>query len=262
MPSRLTAWLLMPLALSVVTPAAAWNIAPHRAVYEVELLSIRSRSPIGDVEGLMSFRWADACSGWTVEQSYWIRFLYSSGDDRDITSNYATWETYAGDEMAFSLRSTADGEVDKEIRGQAQANDDGGSVSYRLPDAADHALPVGTMFPTEHTLAVLDHAEAGEAFFNALLFDGTEVNELTEVTAVIGPRRDADADLDDPLLARPSWPVRLAFHPVASDQATPEYEMSVQLYDNGVIDSMDIDYGDFVIRARLRELEPLPDDGC
>ena len=262
MPSRVAAWLSIPLALSAATPAMAWNIAPHRAVYEVDLLSVRNSSSIGDVEGLMSFRWADSCDGWTVEQSYWIRFLYSQGDDLDITSNYATWETYAGDELAFSLRSTADGEVDKEIRGQARRGDDGGLVNYRLPETGEFGLPVGTMFPTEHTLAVLDRAEAGEAFFNALLFDGTEVSELTEVTAVIGPRRDAGDGLDDPLLARPSWPVRLAFHPVASSEATPEYEMSVQLYDNGVIDSMDIDYGDFVIRAQLRELEALPDAGC
>lgn len=247
--------------LAAAAPAAAWTIAPHRAVYEVDLLSARNGAQVGDVEGLMAFEWADACNGWTVEQSYWIRFLYTHGDSMDITSNYATWETYDGDELAFNLRSTAAGEVDEEVRGQAQLTDGGGSVRYRLPEPAERDLPPGTLFPTDHTLEVLTRAEAGEGFFNALLFDGTEFDELTEVTAVIGPRRDPAGDAE-PLLARPSWPVRLAFHPADSEEATPEYEMSVQLYDNGVIDSMDIDYGDFIIRASLRELEALPDDGC
>ena len=116
MPSRLAAWLCLPLALSVAAPANAWNIMPHRAVYEVDLLSVRNRSQVGDVEGLMAFQWADACNGWTVEQTYWINFFYTHGEQLAVTSNYATWETYDGDELAFTLRSTADGEVDIRVR--------------------------------------------------------------------------------------------------------------------------------------------------
>lgn len=257
----LAAAFCLPLAVAA-GPAAAWTVAPHRAVYEVDLLSARSGAQVGDVEGLMAFELSDACNGWTVEQTYWIRFLYSGGGEMDVTSNYATWETYAGDEMAFSLRSTSDGEVDKEVRGQAELAEGGGLVRYRLPERAERDLPAGTMFPTEHTLEVLTRAEAGEAFFHALLFDGTEFDELTEVTAVIGPRREPAEDAAEPLLTTPSWPVRLAFHPTTREEATPEFEMSVELHDNGVIGSMDIDYGDFVIRASLRELEELPDDGC
>ena len=48
----------------------------------------------------------------------------------------------------------------------------------------------------------------------------------------------------------------------AEPSSEPTYEMSVTLYDNGIVDAMMINYGDFVVRATLLELEPVDPPDC
>lgn len=248
------------LALTVPAAADAAGVAPHRAVYDLTLATARSGAQVSAVDGEMTFRWADTCDGWTIEQHYRLDFLYTQGMEVELTSSYAIWESRDGTELAFSTRTASNGVVDEEIRGVASrpAADRPGTVVYRLPEETERPLPAGVLFPTAHTIELLDRAETGAMLFTALLFDGTHFDELTEISAVIGTGRAAPDTAEEPLLARPSWPVRLAFFTAAD--ALPDYEIAVRLFDNGVIDTMDIDYGDFVVRATLTELEALPDD--
>jgi hypothetical protein len=87
------------------------------------------------------------------------------------------------------------------------------------------------------------------------------------VSAVIGPtiaaaKTLADAELKSPLLQRPSWDMRLAFFPDSKKEEEPDYELGMRLLDNGVSSEMSIDYGDYVIRAKLKEIEALPRPAC
>ncbi|MNC91316.1 hypothetical protein D3C83_75540 [compost metagenome] len=95
------------------------------------------------------------------------------------------------------------------------------------------------------------------------MFDGSEIEDPAEVNAVIGRMEPADpAEAKaNPLLGRPGWRVRLAFFPAEGQAPQPDYEIGLKLLDNGVSTDMIIDYGDFSVRARLRELEVLP-GGC
>ncbi len=244
------------------SPAAAFEIAPHRAIYRLDLDSARSGSRVSDVDGQMLFRWDDGCDGWTIEQRYHTTYLFVQGGEVDQTTAYATWESKDGQTFTFSMRNVTDGVPEEQIRGNAHiAGDGSGTALYRLPDGHEENLPTGTLFPTAHTLRLLDAAERGTRFFVALLFDGTEVDGLSEISAVIGDQRPA-RQAGGGLLDRPSWPVQLAFFSLADGTAEPTYEMSVTLYDNGVIDDMMIDYGDFSIHATLIELEPIDKPSC
>ena len=139
-----------------------------------------------------------------------------------------------------------------------QADGDHGAAQ-----ADDHRKPAGDQTVVDQQLGEigLDEAEAGQRFFIAMLFDGTEVDGLNEISAVIGDLQPAGS-AENALLERPSWPVQLAFFSLAEPTAEPTYEMSVTLYDNGIVDGMLIDYGDFVVRATLLELEPLDPPDC
>jgi len=249
---------VLAMTAAAASGQAAVEIAPHRAVYDLTLGSARSGAQVSAVDGEMTFRWADTCDGWTIEQNYRLDFLYTQGAEVELTSSYAIWESRDGTELAFSTRTVSNGVVDEEIRGLATrpAPGEPGTVVYRLPQEAERPLPAEAIFPTAHTIALLEHAEADATLFAALLFDGTHFDTLTEISAVIGTRRSAPESPAQPLLARPSWPVRLAFFTEAGP--VPDYEIAVRLYDNGVIDAMDIDYGDFVVHATVSELEALP----
>lgn len=245
------------------TPSAAWEIVPHRAIYELDLASARAGSQVSDVGGQMLFVWEDSCDGWTVEQRYRTNYLFAEGGEVEQWMTYATWESKDGRDFNFSVRNVTGNMSDEEVRGIARMAAEGdGRVEFRVPESREESLPSGTLFPTAHTLRLLEEAEAGRRFFIAMLFDGSELDGLNEISAVIGDPQPAETGADNALLQRPSWPVHLAFFAVSEPSSEPTYEMSVTLYDNGIVDGMLIDYGDFVVRATLLELEPVDAPDC
>ncbi len=276
----------------VVTPGPAATpgaigveIVPHRAIYRLSLLSARSSSPVVDVNGAMMFQWTDACDAWAVEQHFRMNFVYTEGDEVRMTTNYATLEAKSGATYRFNVRKTVNGDPDDDIRGEGELKDrgQGGQVRLDKPEVSEQDLPPGTLFPTRHTLNLLEQAVAGEHFVARTVFDGADTDGPTEISAVIGKKtmlkdgvnvalasKDrpnpnvllADAKRDNRLLSGPAWPIRLAYFPVKSDSVSPEYEMSMLLLHNGIAEAMQIDYGDFTVNAVLETLEPLPKAGC
>lgn len=252
--------------LGATSPAAAGaGIVPHRATYDMGLASVRSSANVADVRGKMSFEWADACDGWTIEQRFQLDFVYAEGDRVAMTTNYVTWEAKDGKSYRFNVRKLTNGKLDEELRGEAEMRPDGGLARYARPQEAEVPLPRGTMFPTGHTIALIGHAQAGEKVFGSLVFDGSDEEGLTEISAALGLKAEPAAAGAEPrgeLLRGVHWPVRMAFFPPSSDSAAPEYEMSMDLLENGVARSMLIDYGDFTVSAKLEKVEAIPRPRC
>ncbi|WP_144428214.1 cell envelope integrity EipB family protein [Azospirillum thiophilum] len=254
--------LAQPAATSMAAVGA--KIQPHRAIYTMSLGSARNGSKVSDVRGRMMFEWADACDGWTTEQRFQLRFVYSEGDDMAMNTNYTTWEAKDGLRYRFNVRKLVNGELDEEVRGEANLKPDGaGTAQFTKPEPQEMDLPAGTMFPTAHTLAIIDHAQRNDPFFTRTIFDGSDAEGPTEVSTVVGKPGAPRESAKDPLLkVAKSWPVRMAFFPLQSEAAQPEYEMSLRLLENGIAESMQIDYGDFTVKAVLDKIEALPKSGC
>ena len=144
----------------------------------------------------------------------------------------------------------------------------GGSAEFTKPEQATIPLAADVLFPTAHTLFLIGRAQAGDQFIARHVFDGTSVDDATLVSAVVGPVLKPGAHQGDgkvvsnPLLDHPSWRMRLAFFPTDSKSEQPDYELSMLLLDNGVSESMSLDYGDYAIRARLQQIEALPKPTC
>jgi len=244
---------------------AAIEIVPHRAIYKMTLQSARSGSSISDVRGQMMFEWADACDAWTIEQRFKLEFLYTEGDQVKMNTSYVTWEAKDGNRYRYNVRKLVNGQADEEIKGTAEVDGTkGGSARYAAPEEQAQELPPGTLFPTRHTIELLQQAQAGEKLMSRPVFDGADADGLTEVNAVIGePTQVKDPGLNRALLAgQTAWPVRLAFFPAKSKSAAPDYEMTLLLLRNGIAQSMRIDYGDFTVNAVLETLEALPKPPC
>lgn len=262
-------------ALSANAAFAAPDIVPHQAIYEMSLGDIRSGADINDVQGRMLFRWADACEGWEVEQRYVLEFLYSEGESVALSSTYETWEAKDGSAFNFSYKTETNGRADEDIQGVASlpGGEAIGTARYRLPDRTTEDLPANTFFPTAHTVELIENAVSGVRFFTAHMFDGTDVQTAVELSAVIGrPVELSDGQSDGestdeadslpPLMSGRAWPVRLAFFSVDTQQSEPEYEMSMRVFENGVVDNLVIDYGQFQVIGRLATVEAINDGGC
>jgi hypothetical protein len=257
------------LAFAVSTPAAmAVDVAPHRALYSMSLGSAKSGSNVVAASGSMVFEWGDTCDGWTIEQRYRLRLQYAESDEVEIASSYITWESKDGLRYRFNERKLKNGDVEEEVRGEAKLDGPGkgGVAEFSRPKRSRMDLAPGVIFPTSHTLEIIERAAAGEQFMAKNVFDGTGEENAVEITAVIGAGQEASAgnggEIKSPLLERPSWRVRLAFFPAGSSDERPDYELGMRLHDNGISRDMVLDYGDFAVKARLDKLEGLPKPGC
>jgi len=246
--------------------AAAAEIAPHRALYQMTLGTTKGDSGVASASGTMAYQWGEACDGWTVEQRYRLKMGYSEQSDVDISSNFVTWEAKDGLHYRFNQKETRNGEGGEPIHGEAHldAPGKGGGADFTSPEAKTIALPAGTIFPSAHTILLIDKAKAGESFLSRQVFDGSTEEAAVLVSGVIGPlvQPDPEAAKKSPLLNRPGWRVRLAFFPADQAAEKPEYELGMLLLDNGVSRDMTIDYGDYSIKAKLDDIEALPKPGC
>jgi len=254
------------------TPAPAdpkIAIVPHRAVYTMNLSAAKNGSPVTDVTGQLAFEWADTCDGWAVQQHTQLHFNYTQGTEANIKTDVVSWEAKDGKRYNFNVRRTTNGKETENYRGRAALDDHGGSGVYAVPKDRDPvALPAGALFPSSHTLMILQHAVEGDKLFTRRVFDGSDEVGHADISAFIGASSTQDAAMEptelrgNPLLAAPEWPIRLAFYKPESQSGTPDYEMDLTLLANGVARTMRIDYGDFSVSGILSKLEALPPSGC
>ena len=254
------------IGLALLSAARGAEISPHRALYSMTLGSTRTDSGVVDATGTMDYEWGETCDGWTIEQRYRLKMHYAESRDVDIASSFVTWESKDGLRYRFNQQQTRNGERDQEIRGEARLDGPGkgGVAEFTKPQPHTLKLAPGVLFPSAHTILLIDAAREGKTFISRQVFDGAADENAVQVSAVIGTKVTADpasAKLS-PLLERQGWYVRLAFFPVDAHAEQPDYELGMRLLDNGVSRDMMIDYGDYSIRAKLDDIEALSKPQC
>jgi hypothetical protein len=117
---------------------------------------------------------------------------------------------------------------------------------------------VGTLFPMAHTRALIAAARDGKRFFTAPLFDGTVEGGAQDSSAAILDWRKPHPTRYADLSALYSTRVRLAFFDRDPGTQTPDYQVGMRYWENGVADDMQMDFGDFSVDAKLTEYSPQP----
>ena len=96
-----------------------------------------------------------------------------------------------------------------------------------------------------------------------LVFDGAEVESSSVVSAfILPPREGPKGAVLKPLGPMPVRRMNLAFFDPSSGEAGPEFEMSIDMQDNGVVPRLLFDYGDFQITGTIAKIEALAKSGC
>lgn len=232
----------------------------------MSLGAVHGDSDVVDARGAMVYQWGETCDGWTIEQRYRLKLRYSDSADADIVSDFVTWEAKDGLRYQFHEKETKNGSVDDEVAGSARLDGpgEGGLARFTKPRPQTLKLAPGVLFPSAHTILLINKARDGARFFSRQVFDGSAEENAVEVSAFIAaPLRAEPASAEaSPLLDRPGWQVRLAFFPADAKAEEPDYELGMVLLDNGVSRDMLIDYGDYSIRARLDDIEALAKPHC
>lgn len=258
------------VSLALIAGAAsAGTILPHRAGYELSLVSTEPGSGILDVTGVLSYDWSDQCDGWAVEQKYALQILRGDGAPVHITASYVNWESKDGKRYRFNvkrMRKSDKTEEESEVKGEAELGAAGkpGKVRFEKPERQIVILPKDTMFPTMHTVTLIAKAEAGERFYRREVFDGAELQGPSTMTAVLLPRKPSPPGGHSKLIPKPLpvWPFNIAVFPVGPAAEVPEFEMTIYMQANGVVPEMRMNYGDFTVKGTLKLFQELDKPTC
>ncbi len=258
------------LLASCSSAALAAPLAAHHAVYgltyDSDQPAASEASNIVAAHGTMTYDIDDACTGWATDQRLQITLTNRDGQDIQMISDYATFEAKDGLRMEFHMKQTTDTAVTQKLDGSASLERAGGagSVSYAMPVDKTMKLPEGTLFPMAHTAAILAAAAAGKKFLTLPLFDGTGPDgaQDTFVTVLDWGRK---VDVAWPLLAElPSGRVHISFfdRDKPGGGQTPDYEIGMRYFENGVADDLRMNFGEFTMTGTLKTFQSAPPSRC
>jgi hypothetical protein len=217
----------------------------------------------------MLYEVVDACEGWATRQRFSMVVTDRDGRGIETTSDYSTFEQKDGRRLRFTLTQSSQGAVSQRVAGEAVLEPDGsGLVRYTEPAAKEERLPAGTLLPTTHTIRALNAARAGERLLIAPLFDGTSPDGAQDTTTVLSDWQAPTPVERFPMLsALGSARMTVAFFDRAAGGAhgggasTPDYEVSLRYWENGVAGELRMNFGDFTVGGHMVELQPVA-GGC
>ncbi len=235
------------------------GMAAHRALYALTL-DPANRGDIVAASGTMGYEVIDACDGWAVRQRLDMMVTNTEGQTVEMISDYATWEGKDGKHMRFHMKQTTDEAVASQTDGEAtmEAGGGPGMARYTKPRRISVRLPSGTLFPMAHTEAIIEAARNGKRFLNLPLFDGTSETGAEDSAIFINGWDKAKPGRWPMLSKLPSARVHIAFYDWGSKTMLPDYQVGMRYWENGVAGDMAMDFGDFVMDAKMTEFAPQP----
>lgn len=253
--------------------APATKLVPHRAVYEMSLDEARSASGITAVDGRMVFEFTGSeCEGYSLNMRMVTEMTDSQGQTNLTDLRSSTWEQGDGQKFRFQSTQYVNDKLGDVTTGRATRTEPNTAVSVKIsqPAHAELNLPGQVLFPTQHSIALIDAAEAGKSILQAELYDGSEKGQkVYETTSFIGKPVPPNSEQTLEPVAKDkglggiiSWPVSIGYFEPKRGDLTPSYQIDFRLYANGVSRELLIDYGDFSIRGTLTSLEYLKAGEC
>lgn len=246
--------------------AAAVQLLPHRAVYELAARPGNGFGSNGALRGLLTYELTDGCDGWSVNQKAGIDMAPPEGETTRFEWSQATWEAKDASSYRYVIREGQAGGESLQRRGELRFDKPGGSgtLTTELPDRSQSKVPPA-LLPVQHTLALIERAAAGDVVFLAELFDATVDQEPVQISASFGPSNRQWTSAGGkfaPLEQVNSRHVDFAFFVADLPDGTPDFEQSVQLFDNGVIAEVNFEFAGLQVEGTLRKLEVLEPEAC
>jgi len=241
---------------------AGIELQPHRAYYKVTMESRSGiQSPISDVRGTMMIELEKEAEGWTMQQRSETWLYYNDDSVEHVRWGYVTYEAEDESLFKFNTYRKINDELVEDIKGIARKTDKHIDVDYQKPHKKTLQLSEGTLFPLQHTRALLKAAEQGDQIFPRVVFDGSSDEGASEINTFIGVKKvtagNPAGEGGHQFANQPFWPVRFAVYGSEKAEYEPIYTTSQDLLPNGIIKQYIIDYGGIKIRGVLERIELL-----
>jgi len=264
---------LMLLAAMPAANAVGFEIlAPHRAVYDVELEQAEDRSGIKAMNGRIVYEVnGNECEGISIRYRF-VTNVTTASDLFVTDQQTTTYESPDGKEFSFQTRSFVNEVADEKVQGSAELTEKGLMIKLSDPKKQDLEMDKA-MFVSSHLVSVITQAKAGNRFVQTDIFDGSgKADEIVSSMSVIGNRKAVGDTLkgeDEKTVSKfgdqQAWPVTISYFNRQMDntsESLPIYEASFLLYENGISRDLLMRYPDYSLKAALREIEILKKPTC
>jgi hypothetical protein len=251
-------------------------LTPHKAVYELKLEGSDSSGTLAAFNGrLVIDITGSSCEGYAINTRYVYRRRASDGDEVLTDLRTSQFEGAGAEEFRFNHRRFDNDKLFQQSEGSVSRGEGGVDISLVKPSERQVSVKKQVMFPNQHVVALLDAAMDGERKLSATIYDGSkDADELIDTFAVLGPRNagqdsagdetggDENGEPSEALIDMAHWPISIGYFDgglidtaAGKEEQIPLYTMSFKLFENGVSDTIRIDYGTFVLAGALVELE-------
>jgi hypothetical protein len=260
----------LPHAAGAVPQAQAIDLAPHRAIYDMSLHNAAAGSNVSEIRGRLVFDFEGSrCAGYSLKSRLVTEIFDRDGNSTVNDLRSSTFENGGGEKFRFDSSQYIDQRLSEKIAGEAaqRKKTEAIDVTIEKPARRRMKLKGPALFPTQHSLAILNAARQGYGVLQANVYDGSEQgNKVLQTTTFIGKPTPPGVErglsrvghakrLQDLV----SWPVSISYYePVknpAGDEGLPSYELSFRLYSNGVSEDLLINYGGFSITGDLTRID-------
>ncbi|WP_342362275.1 cell envelope integrity EipB family protein [Terrarubrum flagellatum] len=255
------------LACALATPAFAATpivLAPHRAVYDLSLVKAGDMKGVDDARGRIVFEVnGSVCEGYSSSFRQVVEMQSSEAGSRLLDVRSSSFEEAEGKGYRFQIDRSVNREDQPSAAGRTQTRDGVLAVQLTKPKTDSVKLPEKVMFPTFHTRALIEAAEAGQNTLSVRTYDGSDEGQaIYDTFAVIGApiTHKPDETIEDsarvPALQQArSWPVTISYYKIGNPDQNPAYVISMELYENGVSRNLKLDYGSLVLKGDLARLD-------
>lgn len=258
--------LMLPGGLSLTaTTAAAVELIPHSAQYELHLLETRV-GDIGAVSGTMDLSLKRSCRAW-ISSSH----LNMNGGDPEnpsieVDAVSRQSEALDGSWLDFVSKVEVDGAPAEAVEGRAEVDEEGrGTAQFTTPRDVAFPIPKGTYFPIAAARYTLDQIwNQDKKLVNYLMFDGDSPTPVRGTDIVAGTPGSISSGLrgDTSLVEGPRRRVITTLFDLAETDSEPQATYIVDILENGIATRITVDMGFMVVEAILSHVDAIPLPDC
>ena len=258
-------WLLLGfVAAPAANTAGAAQTVPHEAYYSVTLDRLKIPGKVLRSSGEMAMSVSRDCEKWTLRHETNFSMELEGSREAYFVNRYRLYESLDGTRLDFRVVHKQNGHTVLNVKGSATLPADGsnGTAHFDLPERRSLPLPPKTGFPMAQAHLTIDRLAAGDTFSRYVLFEGSGVYHVTDVSAGKDLTVKAAPAGDLSLLDGKSWRVKSTLYPYGAIDTEPAGITITQTLANGVSPAFLADYGNLVLRGELKSIRRLAEPEC
>ena len=248
--------------LFLINPSYALQLLSHKATYTLNVENIKNSFLEGG-QGQTFFEIQEVCDGWNVREDYVLIYELPNKKSAKSYSSFTTFENKNSTKHSFQLTEKSDLNGQNDYQGFVEKNKNnilGSIINQKIKKLSFNK---NTLFPLEHLQKIIEKAKRGQSIFTSEVFFGNEENNhIKTVSTFISNKKQAKVHNSKDFSKIMVWPIKIAFYSKAENKTKPDYEISLELDEVGVVYSYKVNYGDFEVKAQLKDFEVIEKKFC